>query len=209
MCEVTGNLPVTSHKGNQYVMVAYDMDISGSILADLMQNLTPGSMIQAYQRIYSRLKYNKMKPTIHILDNECSADFKREIEGNQMKYQLVPPNDHRSNAAEEAIQVFKDHFVAVLCGTDERFPMHLWCAILPHAETQLNMLRKSAGKPTISAFEYLHGPHNYDSHPFAILGSAVEIHVVPANRKTWETHTKSGFYLGPSWEHYRCHDVWV
>ena len=71
------------------------------------------------------------------------------------------------------------------------------------------MLRKSAGKPTISAFEYLHGLHNYDSHPFAILGSAVEIHVVPANRKTWETHTKSGFYLGPSWEHYQCHDVWV
>ena len=99
--------------------------------------------------------------------------------------------------------------MAFLCGTDERFPMQLWCAILPHAETQLNMLQKSAGKPTISAFEYLRGPHNYDSHPFAILGSAVEIHVVPANRKTWETHTKSGFYLGPSWEHYQCHDIWV
>ena len=52
--------------------------------------------------------------------------------------------------------------MAVLCGTDERSPMQIWCAILPHAETQLNMLRKSAGKPTISAFEYLHGPHNYD-----------------------------------------------
>ena len=71
------------------------------------------------------------------------------------------------------------------------------------------MLQKFAGKPTISAFEYLHGLHNYNFHPFAILGSAVEIHVVPANRKTWETHTKSGFYLGPSWEHYRCHYVWV
>ena len=90
-----------------------------------------------------------------------------------MKYQLVPPNDHCRNAAEKAIHVFKDYFVAVLCGTDERFPMQLWCAILPHAETQLNMLQKSAGKSTISAFEYLHGPHNYDSHPFAILGSAV------------------------------------
>ena len=87
--------------------------------------------------------------------------------------------------------------------------MQLWCAILPHAETQLNVLRKSATKPSISAFEHINDPHNYDSHPFAILGSAVEIHVMPANRRTWAAHTKPGFYLGPSWEHYRCHDVWV
>ena len=101
------------------------MDISGSILAEPMRNCTPGSMIQAYQRIYSRLQYIKLKLTIHILDNECSADFKGAIEGNQMKYQHIPPNDHCRNAAEKAIQVFKDHFVAVLCGTDKRFPMHL------------------------------------------------------------------------------------
>ena len=71
------------------------------------------------------------------------------------------------------------------------------------------MLRKSAQTPTISAFTHLHGQHNYDAHPFAILGSAVEIHVMPKHRKTWSTHTKSGYYLGPSWEHYRCHDIWV
>ena len=115
-----------------------------------------------------------------------------------MKYQLVPPNDHRRNAAEKVIQVFKDHFVSVLCGTDEKFPMQLWRAILPHAETQLNVLRKSANKPSTAAFEHLNGPHNYDLHPFAMLGSTVEIHVMPANRRTWAAHIKPGFYLGPS-----------
>ena len=32
---------------------------------------------------------------------------------------------------------------------------------------------------------------------------------MPSKRRTWDTHTKPGFYLGPSWEHYRCHEVWV
>ena len=32
----TGKFPIASHKGNQYVMVAYEMDISGSILAEPM-----------------------------------------------------------------------------------------------------------------------------------------------------------------------------
>ena len=135
--------------------------------------------------------------------------MKEAIEKNDMTYQLVPPNDHRRNAAEKAVQIFKDHFVAVLCGTDDAFPMQLWCQLVPHAECQLNMLRRSVQTPTISSFAHLYGQHNYDAHPFAILGSAVEIHVMPKHRKTWDTHTKSGYYLGPSWEHYRCHDVWV
>ena len=49
----------------------------------------------------------------------------------------------------------------------------------------------------------------YNAHPFAPLGNAVELHVMPNKRKTREEHIKSGFYLGISWEHYRCHVVWV
>ena len=71
------------------------------------------------------------------------------------------------------------------------------------------MLRKSRIHPDISAFEEMYGPHDYDAHPFAILGCAVELHVTPQNRRTWEAHTKSGYYLGASWDHYRCHQVWV
>ena len=55
---------------------------------------------------------------MHILDNGISAEYKDTIAKNQMKFQLVPPHDHRRNIAEKAIQVFKDHFISVLCGTD-------------------------------------------------------------------------------------------
>ena len=40
-----------------------------------------------------------------------------------MKYQLVPPHDHRRNIYEKAIQFFKDHFVLVLCGIDKNLSL--------------------------------------------------------------------------------------
>jgi hypothetical protein len=62
---------------------------------------------------------------MHILDNECSAKFKERIKLNNMIYQLVPPHDHRQNIAEKAIQVFKAHFIIILCTADKSFPLHL------------------------------------------------------------------------------------
>ena len=179
----TGRFPYTSLKGNQYVMVAYDMHGSNAVLAEPMHNRTPRTMLEAYEKIIQQLPEGETRPTVHILDNECIGDFKQAILDNQMTYQLVPPHDHRRNAAEKAYQIFKDHFISVLYGTDETFPMRLWCALLLHAVVQLNMLRVSATNPKVSAFEHLHGPHDYASHPFAILGSAVEVHVTPGARK--------------------------
>ena len=80
-------------------------------------------MIRAYQVLIDRMKEKDINPTMHVLDNECSAEFKEAIKENRMKFQRVPPNDHRRNVAEKAIQTFKDHFVALLCGTDDNFPL--------------------------------------------------------------------------------------
>ena len=76
----------------------------------------------------------------------------------------------RRNIAEKAIQTFKHHFIAILCGTDETFPMHLWGRLLEQAEHTLNMLRPSRITPKVSAYAYLHGMHSYNANPFAPLG---------------------------------------
>ena len=204
----TGKFPVTSYKGKQYVMVLHETG-SNAILVEGLRNRTSGEMVATYQSMVDRLHERNIQPKLHVLDNEISQEFKNAIKANQMKFQLVPPNDHRRNVAEKAIQVFKDHFISVLCGTDVSFPMQLWCQILRQAEHQLNLLRKSRVDPSKSAFEILYGKHDYNAHLFAPLGSAVELHVTPNKQKTWEEHTTSGFYLGIAWEHYRCHVVCV
>ena len=83
------------------------------------------------------------------------------------------------------------------------------CRLVRQAEHQLNMLRSFNVTPTTLSFAHLHGQHNYDANPFAPLGAAVKIHIIPALRPTWGKHTKSGLYIGTSWEHYRCHRIWL
>jgi hypothetical protein len=45
--------------------------------------------------------------------------------------------------------------------------------------------------------------------PFAPIGCAVQIHVNPKNRWTWDTHTKAGFNLGTSMEYHQCFKIYV
>ncbi len=126
-----------------------------------------------------------------------------------MKFQLIPPHDHHCNIVKKAIQIFKDHFIAILCRTDKSFPLNLWGHLLTQAEHTLKMLRTSHTTPTISAYTHLWGQHNYNSNPFSPLGCKVEAHLFPTIRETWAPHTASEFYHGIWWDHYRCHTVYI
>ncbi len=116
---------------------------SNAILVEPMKNRTAGEMIRAYQVLIDQINSAGIFPKLHILDNECSAEMKATIKLNNMTFQLVPPHDHCCNLAKKAIQTFKDHFVAILCGTDKAFPLHLWDRLLLQAKHTLNMLRPS------------------------------------------------------------------
>ena len=80
----------------------------------------------------TRLRKNGMSVNLQILDNEASSRFKHLItEDLDIKYQLVPPDIHRRNAAEHAIQNFKAHFLSILEGISPDFPKFLWDHLLP------------------------------------------------------------------------------
>ncbi len=135
----TGQFLTKSSCGHQYIMVLIKID-SNAILVEAMKNHTTGEMIRAYQVLVDRLCSAGVTPKMHILDNECSAEFKERIQLNNMQYQLVPPNDHRRNIAEKVIQVFKAHFISILCGADKAFPLHLWDRLLGQAEHTINIV---------------------------------------------------------------------
>ncbi len=152
----TGCFPKKSSCGNQYIMVLIELD-SNTIFVEGMKNCTAGEMIQAYQTLVDWLNSTGIHPKMHLLDNECSAEFKDRIKANKMKYQLIPPHDHRRNIAETAIKVFKAHFISILCRCGKSFPLYLWDRLLPQAEHTLNMLRPSKMTPSVSAYTYLWG----------------------------------------------------
>ncbi len=102
----TGHFPVQSSCANKLIMVLYKID-GNYIDAKPMQDNKYNSLVKAYNTLWARVtKSGKVKPTVHILDNEASALFKEEI-GKKCDLQLVPPDTHRQNLAERAIQTFK------------------------------------------------------------------------------------------------------
>lgn len=74
-----------------------------------------------------------------------------------MTYEFVLPDMDRQNNAEKAIQTLKDHFMDILSGMEESFPMHLWDRLLPQVEMTLNMLRQTNAMPLVLAYACMHG----------------------------------------------------
>ena len=62
------------------------------------------------------------KSVFNIIDNLYSKAFKKYLEEDNIKLQLVEPHNHRINAAECAIQTFKNYTIAGLSTCDEKFP---------------------------------------------------------------------------------------
>ena len=144
-----------------------------------------------------------------VLDNEFSSRLKDVLKNNNLKYQLVPPNVHCRNAAERAIQTFKNHFLSVLATADNEFPISEWDRLLPQAEMTLNLMRESRCNPKLSAYNYLHGMYNFATTPLAPAGTKVIIHMKPNNRASWQYHGRTGWYIGPAHDHYRCFRCFV
>jgi len=204
----TGRFPIQSSRGNNYIMFCYDTQSNG-ILMEPMKSRKEGDMIKAYRSIMKRLKAAGINPNLQILDNEASAKYKEEIKKQVGEYQLVPPNQHRRNISERALQTGKSHIISGVSGLPSNFPMQLWCLLLPQMEMTLNMLRASNTTPKISAYEHLNGTHDYNKHPLAPLGCEVQVYEPPQQRKSWAPRTVKGFYVGTSKEHYRAYTVWT
>jgi hypothetical protein len=128
--------------------------------------------------------------------------YEEAIRASGMTFELVPPNDHRRNMAEKAIQTFKDHFVSILSGCAPTFPLHLWCQLLPQVERQLLLLRQSRLHPNLSAYAHVYNHHDYTRHPFIPIGMEALIHNKPHKRCTYAENCKKMFVLGTSPDHY-------
>ena len=123
-------------------MVAYHCD-SDAILVAPFKTRKDKHKLEAYKSIMTRLRENGMSVNLKILDNEASSKFKHLItEDIGIKYQLVPPDIHRRNAAERSIRTFKAHFLSILAGIAPDFPNLLWNHLLPQTEMTLSFLRQ-------------------------------------------------------------------
>jgi hypothetical protein len=143
------------------------------------------------------------------MDNQAKKNIKKSLIDEECKLQLVEPHNHRVNAAERAIQTFKDAFILALVITVRDFLLQLWDNITPHVIKTLNMMRALHVDLTKSANKILNGPYNWNCYPLAPLSCKAVIYEDKDTRGLWASRGVDGWYLGPSMGHYRCNLYYV
>ncbi len=201
--DLTGRFPHKSSRGNEYLLVHYDYDSNG-ILAEPLKNRQSAEIKRGWQVLYDKLARRGNAPSIYIMDNEASAELKAACIKYDLAYQLVPPHIHRRNAAERAIQCFKNHLLAILATADPNFPISEWDRLIEQAVLTINLLRNSRVNSKLSAYAYLFGNFDFNATPLAPPGTRILLHLKPDQRPSWGFHGEDGWYIGPSLEHYRC-----
>ena len=94
----TGAFPVTSKKGNKYIMILCEID-NNVIMSEAMRNRSSSEIFRTYLILMQRLKSSVIMPKKHVLENECSTEFKQATKENELEYELVPRGQHRRNLA--------------------------------------------------------------------------------------------------------------
>ena len=183
-------------------MIIHEID-GASTWVEVMNNRTEGEMIKARCRSLLRMKQQGIMPAHQVIDNKISQAYKDDIRDLGMTYQLLPPDDHRHNIAERAIQTWKNLFVGVLSRAAAIFPLHLLCQAIPQAERQLVLLSMSDVNPKISSYAHVYGQHNYNAKTFIPIGMESLVHDKPNHRKTFAAHYRKRYVLGTSFKHYR------
>ncbi len=95
------------------------------ILPAPIAGLDDVSIFNAYKMQFEELAAKGFKPKLNVMDNQATKHIKKILTENECKLQLVEPHNDCVNAAECAIQTFKDAFIAALATTDSEFPLQL------------------------------------------------------------------------------------
>jgi hypothetical protein len=173
--DLTGTFPFMSLEGNVCFLGAYHYE-TNAILALPIKNFTDKCILSAYKKQFELLKSKGHKIRLNVMDNQASRVIKEYLTLQPCENLLVKLNNHKLNAAKRAIQTFKAHFISALAMTDSKCPLQLWDCLTPQVKNTLNMLRPSRLDPTMSAYEALRGPYDWNRFPLAPPGCKAVIY---------------------------------
>ena len=198
----TGAFPQISNRGNRYMCIFYIYDCN-HIKGVPIKSRKKEELLRAYKEVYKYCEERGYKPKLHKLDNETSRDVESFIRSEQAQFQYTPPDMHRTNPAERAIQTWKSCMKSCMASLPPNFPMAYWCRLSDQVNFAVNIVRKCLRNPLLSAWAAMEGEYHFDATPIAPPGSEMMIHEKPNRRRTWSHNAKKAWYIGPCPHHYR------
>jgi hypothetical protein len=206
--DLTGTFPFMSLKRNVCFLIVYHYELN-AILALPITNFSNNCILAAYTQQYELLKSKGSTMKLNLKDNQASQIITQFLTTKKCNNLLVEPNNHRVNAAEQAIQTFKVPFISALATTDSKFPLQLWDRLTPQVETTLIMLHQSQFDPTMLADEALHDPYDWNRFPLAPPGCKAVIYKARESQGSVASRGTDAWYVGPSMNNYHCNHFFV
>ena len=137
------------------------------------------------------------------MDNETSKDVEDFIASQNTQQQYTPPDLHRTNPAERALQTYKSCVKSTMASLPPTFPIAYWCRLLPQIDFSVNIVRKCRQNPLLSAWADMEGEFHFDATPIAPPGSEMLMHKNSNQRRTFGFNAKKAWYIAPCFQHYR------
>ena len=206
--DMPGRFPFPSHLGHEYMLLSV---FRGYIHIELMKNREGPELVRAYRATYDFFNTATLKPQFQMLDNEKSTALDKLLKHDlKVTVELVPPNCHRRNRAERAIQDWKAHFISGLATVNPSFPIAAWDELVYQGQLTINHLRAYTPNRNISAYEGFHGKkYDFVAHPLLPPGVKVVVLTPADKRESWAPHGLDAFYLGPAPDTYRSFRCWI
>ena len=76
--DLTGQFPVQSDRGNNYILVAYHYD-ANNIITTPLNNRTVPCILSGITEIHDKLRKWGLTPKLHVMYNEVSEDLKKYL----------------------------------------------------------------------------------------------------------------------------------
>ena len=91
--------------------------------------------------MYAYYTQRGFKPHLQKLDNETLKDVDKFIPKKQTKYQYTPPDMHRTNPTERAIQTYKSCTKSTFAILPPTFPIRYRCRLIPQIDLCVKIIR--------------------------------------------------------------------
>ena len=119
-------------------------------------DLKDDKIVETVQGTSEEMERNGHHPRLNVTDNQAARPLKAYLKTKECNLQFVEPHNHRVNAAERAIQTFKNHLISGFCCTDSKWPLQLWHQLTKQALITLNLCCTSRKHPQKYAYHSFH-----------------------------------------------------
>ena len=104
--------------------------------------------------------------------------------------------------------MWKNHFIAILCGTDPAFAMNLWDKLVRQIIITFNLLGPARLNLKLSAHTQIYGAFVFSCNPLAPPGTKAMVHEKPDICGTRYPHAVEAWYVVPVIHQYQCYCTW-